>query len=342
MSLTPATRTLVRGAFGDLVFASFGYVVAIFAFSSTYSAPSLTSTQFSQQYWHGVYASRIVGRELTVLVYNVLSGLGSPNPLLRLAPPWSHGENYFSAVVIVNYVGLAVFTILIGLWLRKSTLLEVQVSHLMMGAIALVTASLYVVTPYDTLSFAFMVATLLLAFRGGRWQALALPFVVLGCLTRESEFLAIALIVAVTVWRPSRVSRTLALWVAAVSALTYVTVHLAYRAQGGLLEHGLTWYVAKNLHGEAQSYAGVIVAALAIGAWLVMYRRSGLASMPNQSDLRRIRLTFLALASPYILVVVDSGRWYESLRLLIPVLLADLFIPTSGIDKELPLSEGVA
>lgn len=328
MRATRPSRTLASGVFGDVVIACFGFVVAVFAFGSRYSETVMTSSAFRLQYWHSVYASRVLGRELTVAVDRLLTALGHPNPFVRWGPPGLQAVTYFSSITIVNFFALITFTVALSWWLRRSWLSDAQVSLIMLCVLGFVTASLYVVTPYDVLSFACMVMTFNFAFRSDRWNYLSLVFVVLGCLTRESEFVAIALIVAVSLWRPDRVSRIRALSSAAISVATYVVVHTVTRASGGVLDHGLTWYLSRNLHGDNQSFTGILIAVLAIGVWNVISRRAGISPLGSSPDVVRIRLTFLALVTPYLFFVIDTGRWYESLRLIIPVLLADVYVAT--------------
>jgi hypothetical protein len=328
--VTPATKldSRTRGVLEDVVVATFVFWSAIFAFGSTYSSTTMTPLVFRAQYFHGVYASRILGRELSLGLYNVLDALGHPNPLSSLAGTGVGYGAMFSAIAIVNYVCLTAFIVLVGLWLRSSRLESAHAGALGLLVALLVGASLYVVTPYDMLSLVLIAATMHVAFVSKHREWLVPVIVIFGCLTRESEFVAVAALVAVAWWCPARVPRRLAVIAAAAGVATYVAVHLAVGTSGSVLQHGLTWYLTRNVHGQLQAYTGVVLVVLAIAMWVIVSGRHIPAGPPQIADLTKVRVTFLVLCTPYLFVAIDSGRWYEGLRLLLPLLVVDLYVRT--------------
>jgi hypothetical protein len=213
--------------------------------------------------------------------------------------------------------------------------------------VAVMAASAAVLTPYDFLSYALIVATVVAAGSGRTVVTAGLAATAVA--TRESGLLVIAIILAscaasdpafggaqIPAWRGAwrsmwgAAARHRPLWAAAGAALSmYVVLKVVYRSGGGviLFQHvGLRENLTAR-SGCAIALAGVLVAA---GRW---------ASGPASAVLRLRRRVLWMLALPYLVVVALGGIWGEAPRLVVPLVLGEALLAVNTTAAA-PVTEG--
>jgi hypothetical protein len=320
---------------GDLAIAGLLYLVATVGFASWYSPQYFDRARFGAQYDHGIYRYRVVGRDLVLLADRWLHG----NPIGRwLGSPATQGQ-LFSAFFVVNGLAFLAFALFLRALLRRHGGLtesgRLCAYLVVLGAVAL---SSFVVTPYDMTSYALIAAFLLLVTARPPLDLLSIPVLVLAVLTRESAFVALAAVAAALLTGSPHVrlgegaiaaaSVRRGRRVFAVAAAAGVAAYLLLRVVAAG-EPGSSW-AALTLRDNVTSGRGLVgaaMAALAVACWRRVRPACGLAVGAGAITRRR---WFLALSLPYLAVSVATGLWFE-LRLLVPVLLGDLWLALVGL-----------
>jgi hypothetical protein len=262
------------------------------------------------QYFNGVYRSRVLARETILGIANAVDAVAGAKG--------THALPGFTAGWEIVTVGGFLATC----WLLRSYRREHAVS---IGPIEVVIAALMVIsasvlTPYDFLADALIVATVVAA-RSGRALAAAV-LVATAVATRESGLLAVAVIAAAcltTRGADGELSRRRyrAFWCAALSGVaTYVTLKLVFRQAGTvtIFQHVA---VASNLSGSALWGIAVAVALVLIERWAIG---------PLRPEERRRRRVLWALALPYLAVLFVGAIWSEAPRLVMPLVIGETLL----------------
>lgn len=316
------------------------YLFTMLGFPSNYT---YTRADFLQKYAHGIFRYRFLTREIILGLANLLGTVG----LHTVATPRGR---LFTSFLIVG--GASIGTL--GTVLYRSSVARDQ---RMFGPYVLLLAILvlagYTVTPYDYPSFLFIALTCVLAFgEHPRSPILCAVSAIIATCIRESSFLiaAAAAGTALAEARPRDVSTLLAilrgrsrgslLWrntlsVALACGATYVAIHVALANpadRGGLTGPGLPY----NLHSSS-SWSGVAMAALAIAVLAGVYRYTGVATGGGLA-----RRLLWALSVPYILIFLVGGIWFETPRLIAPILVAEFLLVTPRISSGPPPDRGAA
>jgi hypothetical protein len=299
----------------------------VFLVVSTYST-SLARRSSLHQYFTGVYRSRVLARELI---------LGIANGVDRVLGESGTGP---CAGFIIGWTAVTGGGFLLAWWLLRTQLRgrTVATGHLDMVMAAAMAVSAIVVTPYDFLSYALIIATVLAA-DAGRPLATAL-LAAAAVATRESGLLAIAIIAASCVAtepepapfdggerRPGRMAawrsagRTMAghrpLRAAALAGVTtYVVLKAAYPDGRGLV-------VFQHIPLQANLTSGT-VKPLVIAAGLVVAGRWATRPAGTQPRARRRVLWLLAL--PYFVMLAIGSVWSEAPRLVMPLVLGEALL----------------
>lgn len=296
-----------------------------FALVLAYHYPRWVATRQSLgQYFDGVYRSRVLGREAILGIANAVDGLvGSRS---GATPGFAVGW------VIVTIGGL-----LLAWWLFRVRLRAQgsDAGRRDVVLVALMAVSATVLTPYDYLSYALIIATVLAAERGRTGRAVVL--MVAAMATRESAFLVLPILAAERLSSPSadsaarskRWRHSLAdtvtdprwLAVGAAGGATYLVLKVGLRpAKGVTLFQGAPW--ADNLGWGA-------VGGIALAVTLVVVARSVFGRGGDRLLIDRRRLMWL-VSLPYLVVLFIGSSWGEAPRLVMPMVIGEALLATAA------------
>jgi hypothetical protein len=302
----------------------------VFLVVSTYST-SLARRSSLHQYFTGVYRSRVLARELI---------LGIANGVDRVLGESGAGP---CAGFIIGWTVVTGGGFLLAWWLLRTQLRgrTVATGHLDTVMAAAMAVSAIVVTPYDFLSYALIIATVVAA-DAGRPLATAL-LAAAAVATRESGLLAIAVIAASCVatepesvdaaagrrpgvmegWRSA--GRTMAghrpLRAAALAGVTtYIVLKAAYPDGRGLV---LFQHIPLQANLTSGTVKPVVIAAglVVAGRW---------ATRPAGAQQRTCRRVLWLLALPYFVILAMGSVWSEAPRLVMPMVLGEVLLVTSA------------
>jgi hypothetical protein len=266
-----------------------------------------------EQYFEGVYRSRVLGREAILGFGNVLSHL------------WPGVGGFLLAWSWVNALGFSAASVL--LW-RLTAPERPKVGPLYLVGIICMAVSGLVITPYDNISYALLLAAIIAASAmNGPHPWLVGVLIVAATATRESAFVAVAVIVVVrTVAMPERSRRAGLRWVrrlgdsvvlAAVtsSIITYVVLKLTLGRSGGL-----SFFAQPELGTNLNVHS---VGPLLLALSMVLAVRLVGTGIPVDPVLRIRRRALWTLCTPYLIVVAATGLWSEAPRLVMPLVLGE-------------------
>lgn len=312
------------GSAGFLCLVAAGYLVVTLGLRSAWSTGTFSRSGFAAQYDAGVYAPRVVGRELALALESALRELGVDPRLGGLVPD---GATMYPALVLLNGLAVLVVAHLVRRMLIAGVGPGTRADLVALGVTGVAIWSLHVVTPYDHLSLALMLLMLMVAGRAAAQAKGARPdtLLVVGALvavavaTRETALVAVAALVAVSIIDRAAMPRPLAAVAAVAGAATYVALRLDAPED---LTDGATWSV--NVDLGTVSVFGLVVVALALIGWRWLLERGDVWRQEPAG--RRALLVTWALCAPYLVVSALVGYWYEALRLVLPVLVVDLWV----------------
>src|SRR5581483_11462417 len=194
--------------------------------------------------------------------------------------------------------------------------------------IVLVALSGYVVTPYDNLGYLLTALAVVVALTGRPWSPpMCLVLAVAGTATRESFAVAVVAVAAALLGQHGRRAlgrlRDPIWWSAAALAAgwvgTYVTLRIVVPTDPKL-DTALSRTVLHDLNWQMSSLLAVLFYAL--GAVTLQMTWPALAGAARRRW-RTTRLALWLLATPYLVVCITQGIWFEAMRLLMPILLSE-------------------
>jgi len=292
-------------------------IFAYYGFSSTYSATLFDSSGFHAQYDYGIYRYRVLGKVLFLGIDHVLERY-------RHGQVPQLGTNFYLSYFLLNttFVCLTAWALQATLDLPVFTKSEIEKKLWVMVVALLITVTQYVITPYDTLSYFFIVAAAYLMMRDSTpLSTLGLAAVmILGTLTRETPALIVALYAALWVMRHSvgfRPTIPVLATLFAVFLATYLGLRFALGWDSHAVDQGLTGHV------PFKGIAGVLF--LISGILLTM-------DLANRAKVKTA-LLFLAFSSPYLAVSLLTGMPFE-VRLWVPIFLGLILIHAMRFDGE--------
>jgi hypothetical protein len=304
----PRARTRYgQGLLADLSVAVVAYFVSTFGFSPHRS----------------VFRSRVLGRELVLLVYDHLpaSWLGAHFANLPVPGP---GQLY-AAFVIVNGAAFLLFVLCLHSLLQKYWPWEPQRTMIVAAGVLVAAFGSYAVTAYDQISYALLLLFALLVLARTGWvTALSVPIGVLGVLNRESMLLGLALVAALATAsvasEPQRAKRLAGVLAANATAMacTYVGLHIANAGSGRVFAGVILGTNLRSLN----SWIGVAIIVLGYPVWWRFWRVLGCTASRGA---RVALINFYVFSVPYLLVIFFTGLWSE-VRLIVPLLLCEIVI----------------
>lgn len=299
----------------DLVVAGFLYIAVVVGFFPWYSERLFDRGTFEAYYGQGVYRFRLIGPELVLWVESLIGNPLGEHLVVNGRTP--HDGDLYTALVLVNALAFLVAVLLARRVLERSAVAEPGRMLVMVTLLVIVALSLFVVTPYDLLSYALILAVLVSAGSRRPWDLVCVPLVVVGVLTRESVFVAVAALAVHAVVTDAGQRRVrVVVAAAAAGAATYIGVRVG--ASSPDLWSSLT------LRGNLARLIELAGLGLMVAAYLVWQHACALAGIDGPAVRRGVRWLWI-LAAPYVAVALLAGYWFE-LRLLVPMLIAELWL----------------
>ncbi len=305
--------------------ADVGLVVGLVAvvrvgFAPWYSSPLLDRAAFVHQYRHGVYGHRLLGREAVLWLERAIGDPLGEHLVLAGRHPLAGGMA--TAGIVVDLVAAAAIALLVGHLLDRRSLPEPARWLVVLTLGVLVALSATAVTPYDLPALALALGALVATDARRPLDLGSIPLLVAAVATRESALVAVAALVA-RWWcerdggaAPRRSRPSFVAAFAAAGVATYLVLLAA-------TDDGALW-AQLALRGNVGRLYGWFGLAAMVGGWCLWRRAMVLAGLDGQGARREVRWMWL-LASPYVVVALLTGYWFE-VRLLLPMLVAELWV----------------
>jgi hypothetical protein len=281
---------------------------------SAYSTGIFNREGFLRQFGTGIFRYRVLGRYAVLFVYHLLMRTFHDTPLTMPRDPNATTLFYFSYVV-VDAVCFAAsnFLLLLILSDRQRRLKDMNLATYFYLTL-MQACAMAVVSPYDQISYLFILISLIAATLPKSWIAYTLLGIaaIAGTLTRETQLVATSALFSLALF--STGDRARRFWTAGACnlglfSLIYVGLRILIKGPkvvSGVWTFGGTW-APESL---------VVLAMLFFVSTALAFRM--------RAELRPT-IALLVFGLPYILTILMSGVLRE-LRLLVPILLAQAFI----------------
>ena len=303
-------------------------LVVYYGFFTNYTGGLFSETGFHRQYFDGIYKYRLLGRELLLGLHSLIADKTlfawifsrfEPRALYLFD---SEGTTiFYGSYFLLNTFFLCLATMMLYVLFARhlDEKLKPHRNLLILTAVLLMTITQYVVVPYDTLSYFFLILAILLILQKG-WASyiLLLVVVTLATLTRETAVFILAFYVAVY-YMPLLAKNRLH-WQKLAGLLiafgtTYFLLRLLINGNNAIFQKILLFRNVTN----PSAIGGILLFAV------ISY------ALINHSHNFHNSLLFLFLSAPYILMVIFVANPWE-IRLWTPVWLVLLisgviFIP---------------
>ncbi|HEV3267334.1 MAG TPA: hypothetical protein VGZ68_02930 [Acidimicrobiales bacterium] len=276
-----------------------------------------------RQYFGGVYASRVVGRESVIGLANVANKV-------HVLFGGTHSTGLLAGWVLTNATAFVASSFLLY---RRSARKDTCLRFAYLLVVAMLCASGVVVTPYDFLSYALIIAVFAAMTSGRTLMGVAL--MVLAVATRESALLVIPVLLVTAANAQARapglhgrlfknavdvfVRTRSILLLTVVGVATYATLKIETLPRGH--RPHFVQHVAPSGHWNAAGMTGVATAVLmaVVIRWLVR------VSFDRDDLVARCHLLWL-FATPYLIVCLVWGIWGEAPRLVMPLVLGEFLL----------------
>jgi hypothetical protein len=291
-------------------------IVVYYGFGTNYTGGVFHEAGFRSQYESGVYKYRILGRYLLLKTYHFVKsqcapagpagGVLSQPPASAEAADRKIDAAFYTAYFLQNTFFMVIACILLYFVLAGSATPRDSTGPTMVAGL-LMGLTQYVVSPYDTLSYALLLMSFLLISRPFRFSfPLLVLAVVTGTLAKETSALALAFFFAIhhSDLLKFRRRETLQL---AVLVVAFVSTYTLLRVILGQNNREVWECVTLGLNLR-DPFSWIGIAAMPIVSYLLC---------AGSRNLKRC-LFFLAASSPYILIMPVIALGWE-MRLWVPV-----------------------
>jgi hypothetical protein len=281
---------------------------------SAYTSHVFHLQGFLGQYSSSVYRYRILGRELLLSTYRLLSTHLADRPFPMPTDP-DATLLFYGAYVLLNSVFFFLSNLVLLLLLidGKKRITDLHLA-LYFFLVLLLALSTYTVTPYDQIAY-FLLLVCFLSMRFRRSWAMYLILgiaAIAGGLNRETEYLVTPALLSIAYFTAadnSKRYRYAGIFHLLVFAACYVALRL-------MLPGVPTVAGAITLGGKWAPPSLIVLCALFYIA---------LNMVTREYSSRRPALVLLLLSAPYIFTILLTGELRE-LRLLMPLLLSLVFV----------------
>lgn len=290
-----------------------GYVVH-YGFGTNYTNEVFHEEGFRDQYESGIYRYRVLGRHLLLGTYELIRSDFFLSRLVRSqcpSPPVGAlmlddeaDSAFYASYFALNTFFLVICSILMYAILAGAPPLERTLKLILLPL--LIGLTQYVVCPYDTLSYAFILVTFLLILKPFKYR---LPLLLLalaaGTLARETAAVAIPFFIAHN-WKDISRGEPRKLGWLGLLVGTFLATYLLLRVALGF--DGALWENVRLLDNLSSLRCLLGFSALGIVAY----------PLAVMSGNRRKCLVFIIASSPYWLAMLFIAVTWE-LRLWVPI-----------------------
>lgn len=285
--------------------------VAHFLFISNYTI-RWTVAFFEHQYTRGIYRYRVLGRWAVLLLTDVNSSL----PFFSETTFYDVGDHFgrFSPPLYWAYfqVNAAFFVGSCVIWwfgLKRRLVSSDDVRSTYLALVLAALLGMSVVVPYDMMGYFFLSATVVAYhYRVELAVPLLVGLTVLGTLTRETQFLAIAYAGSIVIWQG--ISRENVLKFTSITG-AFVATYLGLRLAYGMTEAAFRSFELVNNVTQFPQLAGM--AAMVVLTAIVI----DTVPRPESHSLKPVFVP-LVLMSPYLAMILLFAK-IDEIRLIIPV-----------------------
>ncbi|NRB38676.1 MAG: hypothetical protein HRU20_09455 [Pseudomonadales bacterium] len=307
-----ALRLFIAGLFLPLVFSGMMYIGS----TTAYTWGVFNEAGFHTQYDEGIYKYRVLGKESLLYFQQLLAD----NKLPRFMPGVFKADlnvesTWYAAYFYSNslYLCLACCVLFFIFHGHKNDSYQ-HVELPMLGLTLLMTLTQYVVVPYDTLSYLFLLIGIYLSLfkkQSLLTQGLLAGCVVLATLNRETAFLIISFYVAqhhqkILLHNPLKGISTQQ-WVTVALSLAFLMTYFALRLYYGF---------DKALYQDVQFFESLHITAVVGLLFLALLLLNLLLTSPVTPQMKAYLLT----SAPYSVMILLFAMPNE-MRLWIPIIL---------------------
>ena len=295
--------------------------IMYFGTTSNYTSGVFNAESFSEQYDHGIYKYRVLGKETLLWIKDAIDKGSLPN--IQVSEAAIADSSFDSAFYSAYFFNTLIFFILTGLTLcfvfklNRVSAFE-QADMPVMTIVLLIAITQYIIVPYDTLSYFFLALAMLLTTAEKSTYAKTIILVItalLAAYTRETALLIISFYGAFharkLLAKPfTQLIREKVTFI--LLCLAFACVYIGLRFQLGF-EQGLLqdFRLLKSLNPI--SMLGVVF----VGGFLI-----SLFFTPKVTTEMKV---FLLLSLPYIGMILLAGRPQE-LRLWVPLIMCLFYL----------------
>ena len=269
-------------------------IILHYGFCTNYTQSTFNISGFNKQYNSGVFQYRIVGIKLIPVVYNWLNTdnivASHFRTVFQKTPIRLHDSDnavFYGAYMIVNTIGLIIMCFFLYLLVPQL--------YKYFSILLIVGLSLYVVTPYDTLSYAALVSGYYL-IKTNKLFIVLLFLILVGTLIRESMALIIPFYIACNCKDYKKIVMVL---------ITFLISYFGIRYFMGSYQINHTGYILDSTIKHGHTLIGL--------AMLLMV--SFILLMPIQKKRKVVIYTLFAL--PYLIYTICVAQPWE-IRLWVP------------------------
>jgi hypothetical protein len=281
---------------------------------SAYTSHIFHLQGFLDQYTSSVYRYRILGRELLLSTYRLLTTHLADRPFPMPTDPEAT-LLFYGSYVLLNAVFFFLSNLVLLLLLAdgKMRITDLHLA-LYLFVVLLLALSSYTVTPYDQIAY-FLLLVCFLSMRFRRSWAMYLVLgiaAIAGGLNRETEYLVTPALLTIARFTGPENSKRYC-YAGLFHLLVFAACYIALRL---MLPGVPTVAGGITLGGKWAMPSLIVLCAL-------LYIALNIATREYRS--RRPALVLLVLSAPYIFTVLLTGELRE-LRLLMPLLLCLVFV----------------
>ena len=296
-----------------------------YGFITNYTRGVFSINSFSNQYDNSIYRYRILGKFLLLKIYELMPYSNPGKIMTSLDENFS--QSLYNSYFILNtlfFCGTMIFIYFIFSSINNTiSSKERKLTVVICGFLIAITQ--YVVVPYDSLSYFFLVVAIYIILLRTKsiWNTMILSVVVfLATITRESAALILSFYATIYLLRNGiSIKKDLLhlLLVISVFLITYI---------GLRVEYGIVNSIYNNLTiGDFLKIQNII--SLVFFIVFILIFNTNINKFKNS-------FLFLFLSAPYIVAIFLTGILFES-RLWIPLLIPMIVLASS--DKSRYLSE---
>lgn len=290
-------------------------IFVYYGFITNMTIETFTIQEFAQKYTDGIFRYRVLGREIAMFIYHCIHTIpffSRPDRMMEYLK--SDSMTMYHALFILNTLCTSLCTFILHM-ISKNTNISLQgISRIffVLSCTACISITQYTITPYDTLSYVFLLSSTLIILRYDTNRKLMILLLMIhaigGILTRETYFIFSAFLFALFLVHKRTFQKGMSIQIPIITVATSLFVYVALRVYYGF-EEGL-YYTGELPQYNTIKYASLLFFILIIA---LLYTHT------SSINRRTIRIFFI-FSIPYFAVILKSGILAEA-RLWVPHIL---------------------